>query len=438
MEQKYIRFKKFKDLDLFIQNTLDKYFYVNPWKKLYERTGKFHRDIISDKSTIPDLIIYNKTFNKCDCFLESNENSFIKFPRKRFILRPKYRSEYNPSSTYGKGNEVYYYNKQKINDDENNNINLSSKDKLKEKNERINNEPKGFLKQKLENDIIYQQNNKINDKKPQLAEDKYSKNEDDEDEPEWRNDNVEEYKNTKIEFQAIPKSLEEKMLEEIEFTPEDNNDINDDLIYKNNININNNYKNDNNQNLNNIQNDIKSTDNNIFRELNDFMNNDNNKSNTLKEEKNNLYKIKNVESNKSNNLNNMLNDDFNKYFNIFDYENKYNNIFISVQEPNNKIKKENNNINADIEENNKKLKCSRFSNIMENNEILKEFNKDKELKDSQMKNLLTLQEQHQEEKLKYLQMIQMQRLNNKNFIQQNMHLNNMNNYPINSNQNMFL
>ena len=107
MEQKYIRFKKFKDLDLFIQNTLDKYFYVNPWKKLYERTGKFHRDIISDKSTIPDLIIYNKTFNKCDCFLESNENSFIKFPRKRFILRPKYRREYNPSSTYGKGNEVY-------------------------------------------------------------------------------------------------------------------------------------------------------------------------------------------------------------------------------------------------------------------------------------------------------------------------------------------
>jgi hypothetical protein len=99
MEKKYTKFKKFKELDLFIQNSLDKYFYVEPWKKLYERTGKLHRDIISDKSTIPDLIIYNKTFNKSDCFIESKEKTFIKFPRIRFILRPKYKKEYNPSST---------------------------------------------------------------------------------------------------------------------------------------------------------------------------------------------------------------------------------------------------------------------------------------------------------------------------------------------------
>ena len=59
MEGKHINFKK---LDSFIQNCLDKYFYVEPWKKLYERTGSLHKDIISDKSTIPDLIIYNKTF----------------------------------------------------------------------------------------------------------------------------------------------------------------------------------------------------------------------------------------------------------------------------------------------------------------------------------------------------------------------------------------
>ena len=92
MEQNYSRFKNYKELDIFIQNSLDKYFYVEPWKKLYERTGKLHRDIISDKSTIPDLIIYNKTFNKSDCFIGSKEKSYIKFPRMRFILRPKYKS----------------------------------------------------------------------------------------------------------------------------------------------------------------------------------------------------------------------------------------------------------------------------------------------------------------------------------------------------------
>ena len=38
MEKNYLRFKKFKELDLFIQNSLDKYFYVEPWQKLYDRT----------------------------------------------------------------------------------------------------------------------------------------------------------------------------------------------------------------------------------------------------------------------------------------------------------------------------------------------------------------------------------------------------------------
>ena len=72
----------------------------------HDRTGKLHRDMTIDKSIIPDLIIYNKTFNKSDCFLESSAKTYIKFPRMRFILRPKYKKEYNPLATYGKDNEV--------------------------------------------------------------------------------------------------------------------------------------------------------------------------------------------------------------------------------------------------------------------------------------------------------------------------------------------
>ena len=77
-------------MDDFIQFSLDKYFYVDPWEKLYSVSGDNHNDIISDKSTIPDLIIYNKSFNKNECFLQANRNNkFNKYPRVQYLLRQK-------------------------------------------------------------------------------------------------------------------------------------------------------------------------------------------------------------------------------------------------------------------------------------------------------------------------------------------------------------
>ena len=86
-------------LDNFIQNSLDKYIYVKAWNELYENTGINHKKIISDKSTIPDLVIFNKTFNKLDCFYYPNlkkNNKKINFPRKFFTLRPKINKNYIP------------------------------------------------------------------------------------------------------------------------------------------------------------------------------------------------------------------------------------------------------------------------------------------------------------------------------------------------------
>ena len=237
MEKNYSRFKKFKELDLFIQKSLDKYFYVEPWKKLYDRTGKLHRDIISDKSTIPDLIIYNKTFNKSDCFLESSAKTYIKFPRMRFILRPKYKKEYNPLATYGKDDEVYFYIKKESSENLNKNDIYSNCNKLKDENDK--NEPKTFLKQNLQpnlNDImIFEQKNKIDEKKQNLKILKNIEDEEDEDEPEWANDNVEDYNNTKIEFKAIPKYIEDKMAEDLVFPKEEiiTNNNKSDNIYDN-------------------------------------------------------------------------------------------------------------------------------------------------------------------------------------------------------------
>ena len=106
-----LHFTKFRELDDFIQNSLDKFFFVEPWKKLYENTGIFSRYIISNKSTIPDLIIFNKTFNKNDCFEEADRNYFNKFPRMRFILRPRYKKFYNPCDTIGKNENIFIGNK---------------------------------------------------------------------------------------------------------------------------------------------------------------------------------------------------------------------------------------------------------------------------------------------------------------------------------------
>ena len=55
-----------------IQNFLNNYKYYEEWPILKENTGKNVDLIISHKSTIPDLVIWNKKFNKNECFEESN------------------------------------------------------------------------------------------------------------------------------------------------------------------------------------------------------------------------------------------------------------------------------------------------------------------------------------------------------------------------------
>ena len=49
----------------------------DPMNEFYEATGDDKDFIISHKSTIPDLVIWNKTFNKneCDATVGSNEKS---------------------------------------------------------------------------------------------------------------------------------------------------------------------------------------------------------------------------------------------------------------------------------------------------------------------------------------------------------------------------
>ena len=76
-----------KELDKYIQNCLNKFRFVEPQKDFYNIVDKERKSIISYKSTIPDLVIWNQTFNKNECFFDSDLSIKNPFPRFKFFLR---------------------------------------------------------------------------------------------------------------------------------------------------------------------------------------------------------------------------------------------------------------------------------------------------------------------------------------------------------------
>ena len=76
-----------KKNDQNIQNFLNKYKHQEEIPELKKNTGKDYDAIISHKSTIPDLVIYNKVFNKNDCFVEANKKENNYFPRQCFFIK---------------------------------------------------------------------------------------------------------------------------------------------------------------------------------------------------------------------------------------------------------------------------------------------------------------------------------------------------------------
>ena len=283
MEQN-LRFRQCEQLDLFIQKSLDKFFFVDPWKKLYDRTGELHSDIINDKSTIPDLIIYNKTFNKLDCYFDCKAKVLINYPRKKFQLKPKYEKEYNPSSTYGDEKKISFY---------------------------ISKIPTELSKNEMNKSLNI---NKDKNKYLDISNEDKNREDDDDNEPEWANDNVEDYFKSKIEFKAIPKSLEEKVSKDIEFSKNKIPNICLSQMPKNSVDIDdffNNY--DNNLNVINPKKFNKNKE--IYDELKDFMS---------KDSKNNNAIFGNVIQNK---LFAKKNEKSNPHFNIFENHNELKDVF---------------------------------------------------------------------------------------------------------------
>ena len=406
-----------RKLDLFIQKSLDLYFYVDPWKKLYERTGRIHRNVISDKSTIPDLIIYNKQFNKSECFYEMNNSTYVEYPRIRFILRPKFRKEYNPTATYGKEDEVYYIKGNNLNEHKDSS---SNEEYVEEEKENLDIEEM-FQKQNgsdLDNNII-NDSSPLNENKKDIPSESKKEDGDDDEEPEWANDNVDDFYNTKIEFKSIPKSIEDKMEEKFGFekneikemnlnTIEDKNNIDIDHFFRSNsensINEITNQNNDDGDNNSNKSNNSNNGNDIIFKDIKDFMKNEINESLNEKENPDNT-------NDNNDNGNNSLKDSeksdgINENFNIFE---NFKNIFIDDKNSNNgnnNNEQQNENKISDnfINKNGKFFSSNNKINNIENNGVNRiDYNEIK-------KNNIILQQQ--KAKQQYLKMLQMQNINN--------------------------
>lgn len=171
--------KGFKDLshfDTFIQESLDKYHFVSTDKKFYDITGKYSKYLINKKSNIPDLVIYNDTFDKNECFYDYYGNHFNKYPRVKFSLKVNQKDQ-------EKKEEIEEFsvkeNESKKEEEKDNSVEKKSESEIENKDQ---NEEDSELKDK--------ENENCNEKKEEGLPEEEDKNEDEDEENEKNNENV--------------------------------------------------------------------------------------------------------------------------------------------------------------------------------------------------------------------------------------------------------
>jgi hypothetical protein len=321
-KKKYLKEEDLKKFDEFIQESLNKYFYVEAWDKLYSITKKDSYDIISDNSTIPDLVIYNKSFNKNDCFLYSNKkNKYIKFPRVQFLLRPKKIKYYNPSNTYEDKKEekdleflkpFEFKSIPKEIEEKYNNIN---KNKKSENNNVIFDELKDFMKS---------DNDKDNEIKVKLIKDDEQKEIDNKEKGDINNNKNNENKKRKYSNNNNKNVEKNKFdapinMKNINYNTNINNMVyNNYLMYQNLLFKNIQFQNNN---INNLKmNDINNNKNNNDITRN---NNANNNMNSMSLYYNNNNENKNIEFEKIiNNIDELINkNENNRNWKVIDLRN---------------------------------------------------------------------------------------------------------------------
>ena len=218
-------FKDYKALDNYIQNCLDSYKIMSPLQEYYDISGKYAKYIISNKSTVPDLVIYNSKFNKNDCFYDYYGKNYNVFPRVTFVLnsktsKNKIKKKKEDINFSPKDKTKIVKNDEKENDENKKEINAENKNEIKEENkdkkEEIKNENEEN-KNEMNKEEIKNKNENENEEIKNDFEEKQEK----------------EKEEIKTENEKVKKEEEEKSNEDKEELNEDEkddmNDEDDDL-----------------------------------------------------------------------------------------------------------------------------------------------------------------------------------------------------------------
>ena len=295
-----------KQNDEWIQNLLNHYKYCEEKKEFDENTGDDVDLIISHKPIIPDLVIYNKTFNKNNCFVEGNIKERNNFPRKQFYIRftDKDKEEFKKFNANRK--------KEKEKKIENN---YSSSDLKKDNNNYNNNTDNNLKKIESINEEIQK-----NEKKNEEINENIDKNGDN------NNEEKEKEKTEKVEEENDSDSEEDNNNEENEDEEkeekENENDPNGESKNK--------EKKEFNINVNGIQNNFDDGISNLSTASKDFYEfYPKNFNKNINQKNNNMNNNSNINNNITNIISNMNNNNMNNNLNIinpnFDF-NQFNNI----------------------------------------------------------------------------------------------------------------
>ena len=219
-----------KKNDQNIQYFLNKYKHYEEIPELKTNTGKDYDAIISHRSTIPDLVIYNKVFNKNDCFVEANKKENNYFPRQCFYIKFDEKEKQQSKGENHLEQRKKYEDVKKNEEEDDEDYNSDENEENEQPKEKINIEP---IK-------------KDEDKK--IENEEYSVDSDDEAEEEEEDENCEEEIN-------IQDSKNENMSKINDFSEVENNTIysNNNSMYKDLDFLPSNYNNEKKNNTMKIQ-----------------------------------------------------------------------------------------------------------------------------------------------------------------------------------------
>ena len=273
-----------------IQKWLNCYKYYEEKEEFKQNTGKDFDLIISHRPTIPDLVIFNKPFNKNNCFCEANPDEINSFPRKKLFIKFDKKDKEQLKKYNLKKNKEYRFNSKKNNPNEmkiKENYNKKKKENIENiKKEEENKNEKEENEEEVEEEGEGEEDDDDDDGEDDEESEEKNNDEEDEKEKEKENDSKQDEKKEDLEGEE---NFEEKKNNENNNSSEEK--INDKLNFSKPITSffpknNNNISNISNQNfgfMNNENCSTTSNTNNINNSSQSKMNLNNDNSSILEE-----------------------------------------------------------------------------------------------------------------------------------------------------------